>query len=93
MVGVWFSVTDLWRRPFLHPPSNPPPVHPDWHTHPAVIVGESCGPRGLPDRQLRLASIWPDRESTSPLKNKSNNERTGGEERRGGEGGRGEEET
>lgn len=47
-----------------HPPS------------PAVTVGESVGPSGLPGPQLRLASIWPDRGNTSQLKNKSNNGQT-----------------
>ncbi|CAJ1071556.1 hypothetical protein PFLUV_G00131080 [Xyrichtys novacula] len=31
------------------------------------------GPCGLPGPQLRLASIWPDRENTSQFQNKSNN--------------------
>lgn len=67
-----------WRKTFLAychgfiiqapPSSNPRPALRDWHSHPAVAVGESVGPSGLPGPQLRLASIWPDRENTSQLK-------------------------
>lgn len=58
----------------LTPPlSNRRPALLTRHAHPAVTMEESVGPSGLPGPQLRLASIWPDRENTSQLKNKSNN--------------------
>ncbi|KAF1383357.1 hypothetical protein PFLUV_G00131080 [Perca fluviatilis] len=68
-----FNKTILDGNHEAPPPSNPWPALPDWHTHPAVTVRESVGPSGLPGPQLRLASIWPDGENTSQLKNKSNN--------------------
>lgn len=60
------TATDLLYRRL------PPPIRglfsANGPTHPAVTEGESVGPTGLPGPQLRLASIWPDRENTSQLK-------------------------
>lgn len=38
-----------------------------------LVTGGVSGPRSFLGPQLRLASLWPDRGTTSQLQNKSNN--------------------